>query len=166
MKPLLAALAGFALIGAVGATQVHAQRGHHTNTRSENFRKPVRTPKASGHYITVEKRVWVRGHYITEHKDVWVPGHYDVVRERRVDACGNVFYVRVKKWHKGHYECREVKTFVPGHYKTVRERVWVEDSCEPCHAHGGHDHGKAKGHTGGGKKGKKGKRGNRKRGRR
>ncbi|MBZ0137981.1 MAG: hypothetical protein K8I27_16615 [Planctomycetes bacterium] len=155
MKPLFAALAGFALIGAIGATQVHAQRGH-TSTRSENFRKPVQTPKSGGHYITVQKKVWVPGHYITEHKDVWVPGHYDVVRERRVDACGVVFYVSVKKFHPGHYECREVRTFVPGCYKITEERVWVEDRCDPCdeHGHGG-GHGKATGSAGHGQKGKK-----------
>jgi hypothetical protein len=163
MKPILAALAGFALIGAIGATQVNAQsvrvnieKGNKrvqisTGERSTraDFREPVQTPKKpSGHYITVTKKVWVPGHYITEHKDVWVPARYEVVRERRVDACGNVFYVSVKKLIPGHYECREVKTYVPGHYKTVQEKVWVEDECGCDGASAG---GHGKGHAGKGK---------------
>lgn len=185
MKPLLAALAGFALIGAVGATQVNAQgvrvnikkgdkrievntsdRSTRTNTR-ENFRKPVETPKKSGgHFIVVEKKVWVAGHYVTEHKDVWVPGRYEIVRERRVDRHGCVFYVSVKKYIPGHYECREVKRYVPGCYKIVQEKVWVEDDCHTCSDHHDHGHGKAKGHVDNGKGKGKGKKHNRKRGRR
>ncbi|MCB9932460.1 MAG: hypothetical protein H6841_03470 [Planctomycetes bacterium] len=159
MKTLLAALAGFALVGAVGATQVDAQSvrvniNRHgksvevntgRSTRSEEFRKPERVEKQpSGHYITVQKKVWIPGHYITEHKDVWVPGHYDIVKERRVDHCGNVFYVSVKKFHPGHYECREVQTFVPGRYECREERVWVEDDCG---CRDGHDGGET-GHGG------------------
>lgn len=175
MKTLFAALAGFALIGAIGATQVDAQgvrisikkdnKSVEVNTgrstRSpEAFRKPERVEKKpSGHYITVQKKVWVPGHYITEHKDVWVPGHYDIVKQRRVDHCGNVYYVSVKKYHPGHYECREVKTYVPGRYEIREERVWVEDDCGCDHGGGsvghgnGHDKGKGKGHEKGRGKG-------------
>jgi hypothetical protein len=136
MKTMLAALAGFALIGAIGATQVSAQS--HRGGRSDNFRKAERVEKkqVTGHYVTVEEQVWVPGQYVTEHQDVWIEGHYDIVKEARTDCHGCVFYVSVKKWHPGHYECKEVCVYKPGYYKTVCKQVWVEDNCGTGHGHG------------------------------
>jgi hypothetical protein len=135
MKTFLAAIAGFALIGAIGATQVSAQSGHRG---SSNFRKAERVEKhqPSGHYVTVEERVWVPGQYVIEHRDVWVEGHYDFVKEARTDRHGCVIYVTVKKWHPGQYECKEFRVYKPGYYKTVCKQVWVEHG----HGHSGHGH--------------------------
>ena len=158
MKTLFAALAGFALIGAVGATQVNAQGVRidirkadkhvvidthrsptHTSTRTQPqpLRQPERVVKQpSGHFITVQKKVWIAGHY--EHRDVQVlvPGKHIDVRERRVDHCGNIYFVNVCKFIPAHYEtvCKEV--FVPGRFEIREERVWVEDNCGCGDSHG------------------------------
>lgn len=193
MKPLLAALAGFALIGAVGATQMNAQgvridihkADKHVviDTRSSNrtstrtapapLRQPERVEKPSGHFITVKKKVWVPGHY--EHRDVkvLVPGKHIDVRERRVDNCGHVYYVNVCKFIPAHYEtvCKEV--YVPGCYEVREERVWVEDNCGCDDGHGndhgkghGNDHDAGYGHGGSSGKSKKSNRGRGGRGKR
>ena len=136
MKTLLATLAGFALVGAIGASQVSAQS--HRSTRRENFRhaEKVEKKQASGYWTTVDEHVWVEGYYKTEHQDVWVAGHYDIVKEARTDCHGCVYYVSVKKWHPGHYECQEVCVWVPGYYKCVQKQVWVETGCDNGHSHG------------------------------
>lgn len=153
MKTLLAALAGFALIGAVGATQVNAQgvradtRSRSTRAAVEDFRKPARVENnAGGHFQVIKKKVWIAGHY--EHREVrvFVPAKHVTVRERRVDRHGCVFYVNVCKTIAAHYDivCKEV--FVPGRYEIREERVWVADNrgCEEDHGQG---HGHATGHS-------------------
>ncbi|MEZ5991012.1 MAG: hypothetical protein R3E76_01480 [Planctomycetota bacterium] len=159
MKPLLAALAGFALIGAVGATQVNAQgvrininKGSKSvqidtrsrSTRTADFRKPERVENHSGgHFAVIKKKVWIAGHY--EHRDVrvFIPAKTITVRERRVDRHGCVFYVNVCKTIPARHEivCKEV--FVPGRYEIREERVWIADDCG-CDE--GHEHGKSGGH--------------------
>lgn len=191
MKPLLAALAGFALIGAVGATQVNAQRNvrisinkgsksveidtRSRSTRTADFRKPERVENHSGgHFAIVKKKVWIAGHY--EHRDVrvFIPAKTITVRERRVDRHGCVFYVNVCKTIPARHEivCKEV--YVPGCYEIREERVWIADAgCDDGHGHGksggdrhagGHgsaDHGGAKKKAGKSNRGKRGRRGGR-----
>ncbi|MCA8914487.1 MAG: hypothetical protein KDB90_03675 [Planctomycetes bacterium] len=185
MKTLFAALAGFALIGAVGATQVNAQgvridirkADKHvvidtTHTSNRTAPKPLRQPqrnekKSSGHFITVQKKVWVPGHYEERTVRVLIPASHEDVRERRVDSRGHVYFVTVCRVIPAHYEdqCRQV--FVPGCYEIRTEKVWVEDNCGCDDGHGndhgknhGNDHDAGYGH-GGSSKGKKHNRGRR-----
>ncbi|MCB9893854.1 MAG: hypothetical protein H6839_05375 [Planctomycetes bacterium] len=184
MKTLFAALAGFALIGAVGATQVKAQGVHidihkgdkhvviDTNrgsnrTAPQPLRQPQRNEKKpSGHFITVQKKVWVPGHYETRTERVFVPERHEDVRERRVDRRGHVYFVTVCKVYPAHYEERCRQVFIPGCYEIRSEKVWVEDNCGCDDGHGhdrgkdhGNDHDAGYGHGGGSGKGKKHNRG-------
>ena len=189
MKPLFAAIAGFALVGAVGATQRSAQRvridinkgDKHVSvntgsrgaaSRDSDFRKPSRVEnKQSGHFAIVKKKVFVPGHFEDREVRVFVPGKYVTVRERRIDSCGHVFYVNVCRFVAAHYETVCKKVFVPGCYEIREERVWVADDCGCDTGHGGghdkgNDHGNghqtSPGHSGNGN-GKKGGRSSRSR---
>lgn len=155
-----------------GSTNVQVTKNTRI-TRNEGFREGAKVEKQpSGHFITVEKKVWVPGHYETRIEKVFVPGHYVTkiekvyvpakhvdVRERRVDNCGNVYYVTVcktipahyidcekKVWVAGCYVDKEVQHFVPGRYEIKYEKVWVEDDCNTCDTKPapkpGHGHGK------------------------
>lgn len=145
-----------------GSTKVEVVK----DTRSEGFREGAKVEKKpSGHFITVEKQVWVPGHYETRIERVFVAGHYVTkiekvyvpakhvdVRERRIDHCGHVYYVTVCKtipahyidcekqvWVPGCYVEKECQHYVPGRYETRCEQVWVEDNHG---GHVGHNHGK------------------------
>lgn len=145
MNRLLAACAGLALIGSVGATQLDAQRvtirnGDRSVTveKDRHERRANHDRRGDGYYQVIKKKVWVPGHYDTVTREVWVPGRFVTVRERRVDRYGCVSYVNVRKFVKGHYETCEERVFHPGHYKVVTERVWVPADCAPV-GHG-HEH--------------------------
>lgn len=150
MKALLTACAGMLLIGAVGASDLNAQRvsvqinkGNkqvEVNAgRGAEVRITREQPKPSGHYVTVKEKVWHPGHYKTVTERVWVPEEHKIViervyvpaetitvRERRVDHCGNVYFVNVCKTIPAHYKNVEKCVVIPGHFCEVRKQVWVE----------------------------------------
>lgn len=154
MKALFTACAGLLLIGAVGASDLSAQRvsvkinkGHksvevNTGRGDSNVRVTREAPQPKhqgGHYITVKEKVWHPGHYKTVTERVWVPEEHKtviervyvpaetiVVRERRVDHCGRVYFVNVCKTIPAHYKNVEKCVVIPGHFCEVQKKVWVE----------------------------------------
>lgn len=172
MNKILTVLAGILLMGALGTSELHAQRatrhGSHSSPSSFRGGEQVRYEYVNrrvwvpAHYRNVQRRVWVAGHFDQVIERVWIPARRVNRRVRRIDHHGHAYYVTVqehvpghfhnrtiRKFHPGHYEIRTVRELVPGRHEIKRVKVAVKVPRQPARRAGtggaGHRHGNSHG---------------------
>lgn len=135
MNKFFAAIAGIALMGAIGATTAQAQGVHIKiekpgKTIEIKHGKPAPKPAddCNDHYIVVKKKVWIDAHYETVCENVWIPASCKMVEE-----C---------VWVPATCKIVEERVYVPARHITVKERrvnhcgvVYYVNVCKVVPAH-------------------------------